>query len=84
MGMAIYAEDEAGAPPVRTALELRCDGEHHGLFEDYRLFPQVFLQGDYVANHSAAMRAGWLERQGNGGRLWLCPNCSGKLPEKKQ
>jgi hypothetical protein len=39
---------------------------------------QLFHDDGYLAQHSAAMRAGWLERYAGGGRLWLGPCCSGK------
>ena len=32
----------------------------------------------YIGTHAAAMSKGWVERQGSQGRLWLCPECSGK------
>lgn len=72
--MMIRAVDALAPVPRRTILELRCDVVHG-------LFPPpvaIFNQGGFVENHAAAMRAGWLERQGSQGRLWLCPECSGK------
>jgi hypothetical protein len=32
----------------------------------------------FIGAHASAMTKGWLERQAPQGRLWLCPECSGK------
>src|SRR5258708_37799611 len=65
-----------GAPyPRPVVLELTCDGEH-GLFEPTR---QTFWHAaGFIAQHTAAMRAGWLERVIDGERHWFGPCCSGK------
>lgn len=64
----------SGEPFAVPTLELTCDGDHG-------LFPAVarFHHGDgFIGEHRLAMAAGWLERQGSQGRLWLCPECSRK------
>lgn len=39
----------------------------------------VFESSDgFIGCHASAMKAGWLERQAPQGRIWLCPECSGK------
>jgi hypothetical protein len=58
------------SPPRRVVLELHCDGDH-GLFP---ADPGHFDLGGFVANYSAAMNAGWLDRYDS----MLCPDCSGK------
>lgn len=83
MGLAILNDpddiDRAGRSPayVRTILELRCDAETDGLFPPARA---IFRHPDgFVGSYSAAMKAGWLERHDpKRGRLFLCPDCSGK------
>ena len=32
----------------------------------------------FIGMHIGAMKDGWLERQTGKGRIWLCPECSGK------
>ena len=77
MGISIAA-DVSGPYPRPLGIELVCDGDH-GLFgQPSRMFHGI----SYPAAHSLAMRLGWLERNGDDGRSFLCPECSGKKPEK--
>lgn len=81
MGLAIYAVNPRGPIPLKTVLELRCD-MRHGLFPPP---PAIFdcSTGGYAGAHAAAMAAGWLERQeAHVGRVWICPECSGKLAKR--
>jgi len=65
------AAQTSGHYPRDIALTLSCDGCLN--------FEEVFTSPDgYVGCHAAAMTKGWLERQAPQGRLWLCPQCSGK------
>ena len=70
MGMSIDCDENAPIPR-NTTLEVWCDGDACGMFPTRA----TFACGNYAANHAAAMKAGWLERDS---RWWLCPGCSGK------
>lgn len=77
MGIIIRA---AGRPasigdPIPILVELECD-EASGMF--CRGIETFTDKAGYVGCHAAAMARGWLERQSSQGRLWLCPQCSGK------
>jgi hypothetical protein len=77
MGIIISSDQsiERGMFPLPIKIELQCD-----------VADQMFCRGvasfthadGFVGAHAAAMAAGWLERQAPQGRLWLCPECSGK------
>lgn len=72
MSIAVH---EAGPYPRPITVTLSCDAAADMFCEGH----EVFLSVDgYIGCHAAAMRAGWLERQGPQGRQWLCPQCSGK------
>jgi len=77
MGIRIFCADETAPYPRPVALELCCDEvEAHGLFPPE---PQRFdCDGDFITQHAAAMKTGWLERNTDDGRKWLGPCCSGK------
>jgi hypothetical protein len=66
---------EGGMFPLPIKIELECDAAT-GFF--CRGVASFSSPEGYVGAHSAAMAAGWLERQAPQGRLWLCPECSGK------
>jgi hypothetical protein len=75
MGLEIRtAVDESAPVPRRTMLVLSCD-----LAEDMfcRGFEE-FSDGDggYIEHMAAAKRAGWVERQGRAGRLFVCARCA--------
>lgn len=77
MGIIIRCADRAPDTPQPwpIAMDLICD-EPSGLL---CVREQTFTHPDgFIAIHSAAMKAGWLERYADEGRLWLCPACSGK------
>ena len=78
MGMRIHSNRHGldQSQRDRVLLRLECDGDH-GLFGPP---VQNFEHPDgFIGEHRAAMDAGWLERDGGSrGRLWLCPECSGK------
>lgn len=70
MGIKIYR-----AKNKVVVLALTCDGSH-GLLPG---MSQTFNDpSGFVVQHSAAMRAGWLETYDKGGRIFLGPCCSGK------
>lgn len=74
MGIAITASQDNDFPyPLAVALE--CDVATGFFCRGFEIFHH---QDGYVGAHADAMKAGWLERQAPQGRLWLCPNCSGK------
>lgn len=66
---------EAGDFPRPVTVTLECDD---GRMMFCRGFIQYIDPEGYKGCHTAAMREGWLERQAPSGRLWLCPECSGK------
>ncbi|MHB8272704.1 hypothetical protein [Bradyrhizobium sp.] len=76
MGVIISAADRPtsyGIVPV--LLRLECDART-GFFCRGR---ENFEHPDgYIGAHADAMAAGWLERNGPQGRIWLCGACSGK------
>ncbi len=76
MGIIISAAEPFGhVPPIPVVVRLECDDASmmfcHG-FADFR------DPAGYVGAHAKAMAAGWMERSSPKGRLWLCPECSGK------
>ena len=61
-----------------VVLQLDCDARSSELC----CGAEVFLHPDgYIGQHRLAMEAGWLDRAGPNGRMWLCPKCSGKKPD---
>lgn len=76
MGLRITCPNEAISKPPRVILELTCDGDH-GLLPVLECF--VHEDGT-IEQYSAAMRAGWKEHNNSHGRLFFCPQCSGKKP----
>lgn len=77
MGLRIFCPDETAPLPRPVVLELACDGDH-GMFGPPA--PVRFEQDDFVKQHAAAMRAGWLETHDASGPIFLGPCCSGKRP----
>ena len=73
MGLIITGAN--GTIPRQITLRLECD-QPTEMF--CRGFADFIHTDGFVAAHSAAMRAGWLERHTDSGRVWLCPECSGK------
>lgn len=68
------ARSRDAVPPYPIAVDLTCD-EPKGMF----CINGTFQHPDgFIAIHAAAIKAGWLERYADRGRLWLCPACSGK------
>ena len=72
MTMRIECDDTAPIPRP-TELVLTCDGDSHGLFGTVEM---RYACGGYAENMQAAKRDGWLERQDQRGRLFLCPACA--------
>jgi len=70
MGLRIFCNERKPIPrPVRLELTCnKCD------------FVQLFKKYNHIANWTAAMRSGWLERYigKRPYRIFLCPKCSGK------
>lgn len=64
-----------GAGPGAVEVALECDETAAFFCRGFAVFtsPEGF-----VGCHSDAMKAGWLERNGPKGRMWICPACSGK------
>lgn len=61
--------------PYRIEMTLECEAASQMFCRGFEKFSEP---DGYIACHSAAMRAGWLERQTDQGRAWVCPTCSGK------
>ena len=78
MGLPAPAQTSESTSDVEEAviLELTCDGDH-GLLPVLECF--VHEDGT-IEQYAAAMRAGWKEHNNSHGRLFFCPQCSGKKP----
>lgn len=75
MGLIITASDTKGNLPADgIRLMLECDVLGDIFCRGFETFEAI----GYIEAHSAAMNAGWMERQSPRGRLWACPRCSGK------
>jgi hypothetical protein len=74
MGIKIAALKTNGMLPKECYLELTCDA-NHGFFNAP---VQRFTTGSHISDWTAAMKAGWLERFNDSGRIILCKGCSGK------
>lgn len=74
MGLIITSAEE-GIPPRRVNVTLECDKPTAFFCRGIAVFTSP---DGFIGCHSAAMDAGWLERQSPEGRLWICPECSGK------
>lgn len=76
MGITIEATKPLGhVPPIPVQVQLECDAVEEFFCRGF----EVFTSDDgYIGAHHLAMTAGWLERNGPQGRVWLCPVCSGK------
>jgi hypothetical protein len=70
MSLRLLAADPSAPIPRKTILVMACDNDH-GLFPPP---PVKFDQDGFIAQYTAAMRAGWLDLQD----CVLCPECSGK------
>lgn len=73
MSISISAEDIG--LPRRIIVTLECEDMAGFFCRGSETFQD---EGGYIAIHSKAMAAGWLERQSDQGRQWVCPACSGK------
>jgi hypothetical protein len=69
------AATESGPYPRLVTVTLSCDAAVDIFCEGHEVFVS---QEGFVGCHALAMSSGWLERQASQGRLWLCPQCSGK------
>jgi hypothetical protein len=69
------ATHENGPYPRRVTVTLSCDAATD-LF--CRGFEDFTSPDGFIACHREAISKGWLERQASQGRVWLCPQCSGK------
>ena len=63
------------AEPARLVMTLECEAVEDLLCRGFEKFTHP---DGYIAMHRQAMDAGWLERQTDQGRSWVCPRCSGK------
>ena len=71
---ALVVGDVATAPvPIEVILE--CDRPVAFFCSGIGVFKS---EAGFVGCHEKAMKAGWLERNSPQGRLWICPECSGK------
>jgi hypothetical protein len=75
MGISIELDPPSAEYPYPIAMTLECDSARDMFC---RGFTRYLHQDGYQGCHSMAMADGWLERQAPQGRLWLCPQCSGK------
>lgn len=78
IAISLIAENEIAREmrlPRRIIVRLECE-EQGGLF--CRGSQEFQDEGGYISVHGLAMFAGWLERQSDQGRQWICPACSGK------
>jgi len=75
MGLLLRRTHDTAAFPRPVVLELRCDGDAHGMFPGRQVFDDP---NGFIAQHSSAIASGWTERQGAQGRLWIGPCCTGK------
>jgi hypothetical protein len=75
MGIIIraFGRPQSIGDPIPIIVELVCDNA--GACRSVATFAD---KAGYVGCHAAAMALGWLERPSSQGRLWLCPQCSGK------
>jgi len=60
----------------RMRLTLYCDAASAMFCRGFESFEHP---DGFIGAHAVAMANGWLERQTSQGRLWLCPECSGKI-----
>lgn len=78
MGIIIHVIVDRAQSSASTPIEmvLKCDVASEMFCRGFEKFT-----GDagFIGCHAAAIAKGWLERQGPRGRLWLCPECSGKI-----
>lgn len=76
MGIILRSEVSEIAPhPLLLVVILDCD-EPTAMF--CRGFAEFRSPQGFIGAHAEAMKAGWMERQSPRGRLWICPECSGK------
>lgn len=75
MTLEISAVDEAAPVPRQIMVQFSCDSPADLLCGERQIFRHA---GGYIGCQLEAMKAGWLERHTDNGRIWLCPNCSGK------
>jgi hypothetical protein len=77
MGIIIRSDRtiESGMFPLPIAIELECDEPSEMFCRGVATFSS---SEGYIGAHTVAMKSGWLERQSPRGRLWVCPECSGK------
>lgn len=76
MTISISAEAAIGREmsfPRRITVTLECESMADIFCRGSEQFQDA---GGYVAIHGKAMDAGWLERQSDQGRQWVCPRCS--------
>jgi hypothetical protein len=84
MGLILRCLDESAKAPKPVHLILRCDS-HHGVF-DGEPSEQTFTEDGYIAQHRAAVAAGWVFKPD--GRI-IGPCCSRKpvakiTPEERE
>jgi len=77
MGISISSDRtiESGMFPLPIKITLECDATTEMFCRGFESFEHP---DGFSGAHSTAMAKGWLERQASGGRVWLCPECSGK------
>jgi hypothetical protein len=77
MGICIEAAGDIDfrPTPLGVIVTLECDAVTEFFCRGFDRFDHP---DGFVGAHAQAMKAGWLERQTDKGRTWLCPACSGK------
>jgi hypothetical protein len=77
MGIIITCDSSVeSSPPFKpVVITLECD-QHSAFF--CRGIAEFRSPDGFIGCHRDAMKAGWLERYASEGRLWICPECSGK------
>jgi len=75
MGIAIEVDGLPTRTPYPLKITFECDARLSLLCR--RDMP-LSHSASYQEAHHTAIALGWLERNASNGRVWLCPECSGK------
>lgn len=74
MGIAIEVAGFPVTVPHRLKVTFDCDATTGFFCRGFKVVEGV----SYQEAHHEAIAEGWLERNASNGRVWLCPDCSGK------
>lgn len=75
MGISIDVDGLPTKTPYPLKITFECDAAT-AMF--CRGFMVIKNSRSYQEAHHDAIHLGWLERNASNGRVWLCPECSGK------